>query len=75
MKKRKPQVTKREILSSLNANLLSHKVLNKKVDDLDMLFAEYIEFSGKRKEFEKYLDGKYKQREHKRSWGSITISK
>ena len=32
-----------------------------------MLFAEYIEFSGKRKEFEKYFDGKYKQREHKRS--------
>ena len=46
-----------------------------KLADLDILFGEFVEMLGKTKEFRKYLDGKFKQKEHKRSRGSTPPSK
>ena len=75
MRQPKKQVTKKDILTICNQNMLAHRVLLEKFNGLDMLFAEFIEFLGNQKEFEKFLDGKYKQKKRKRSWRSITNSK
>lgn len=67
MRQPKKQVTKKDILTICNQNMLAHRVLLEKFNGLDMLFAEFIEFLGNQKEFEKFLDGKYKQKKRKRS--------
>ena len=67
MRQPKKQVTKKDILTICNQNMLAHRVLLEKFNGLDMLFAEFIEFLGNQKEFVKFLDGKYKQKKRKRS--------
>ena len=67
MVRRVNTVTKKDILTICNQNMLAHRVLLEKFNGLDMLFAEFIEFLGNQKEFEKFLDGKYKQKKRKRS--------
>jgi len=41
------------------------KSLEMKLSDIDVLFAEFVEFMEKSDSFEKFLNGKYKQEEHK----------
>ena len=74
MRRPKKQVTKKDILTMCNQNMLSHRVLLEKFNGLDMLFAEFIEFLGNQEEFEKFLDGKYKQKKRKSSRRSTSVS-
>ena len=57
-------------------NMFMHiKSLENKINDIDILFAEFVAYMKKSDSFEKFLNGKYKQEEHKRSRGDSAPSK
>ena len=69
-------ISKHDIIRGVNTLNIRLSACESKIQDLDVLLMEFIEMMGKQKEFEKYLDGKYKQKERKRSGtGIITSSK
>ena len=68
-------VTKHDIIRAVTANMMQVRGVEEKLADLDILFGEFVEMLGKTKQFRKYLDGKFKQKEHKRSGGSTPPSK
>ena len=67
-------ISKHDIIRAMNTLNIRLSACESKVQDLDVLLMEFIEMMGKQKEFEKYLDGKYKQKERKRSGKSIITS-
>ena len=72
----KRSIGKHDIIRAMNTLNIRLSACESKIQDLDVLLMEFIEMMGKQKEFEKYLDGKYKQKERKRSGtGIITSSK
>ena len=68
-------IGKHDIIRALTSNIMSTKKLKIKLDDLDVLFMEFVEFLGKQEGFEKHLDGKYKQEERKPSRGNSADGK
>jgi len=65
-------IGKHDIIRAMTGNIMKMKSIESKVEDLDVIVMEFIEFMGKQKKFEKYLNGKYKQKERKRSGTSST---
>lgn len=70
----KRSIGKHDIIRAMNTLNIRLSAAESKVNDLDILLMEFVEMVGKQKEFEKYLDGKYKQKEHKSSGRSIITS-
>jgi len=67
--------TKHDINRALNNQQDAIQFLNVKIDQIDGLFSEFIDFMKKRKEFKEYLDVKHKQPKRKPSGRSSTVSK
>ena len=68
-------VSKHDIIRAIK-NLVSHaEATSTRMDDLDWLIGEYINFNKDRDKFAKYLDGKYKQPEDKPSGRDVKTSK
>jgi|ETNmetMinimDraft_4_1059912.scaffolds.fasta_scaffold82819_2 hypothetical protein len=67
--------TKHDINRALNNLQDAIQFLNVKIDQIDGLFSEFIDFLEKRKEFKEFLDAKHQQRERKSSGRSSSLSK
>ena len=68
-------VTKHDINRALSNQQDAIQFLNVKIDQIDGLFSEFIDFLKKRDKFKEYLDVKHKQAERKPSGRSSTVSK
>jgi hypothetical protein len=63
-KQKKKPVTKKDIVNILTAILQQTDALTRRLKDIDSVFIDFIEFSSDINKFEKWLDGKYKPKEH-----------
>ena len=68
-------LTKHDINRALSNQQDAIQFLNVKIDQIDGLFSEFIDFLKKRKGFKEYLDAKHQQRERKPSGRSSSLSK
>tara|TARA_R100001530_G_C4215415_1_gene128538 strand:- start:338 stop:571 length:234 start_codon:yes stop_codon:yes gene_type:complete len=71
----RPSIGKHDIVRAMNSLNIRLSACEAKVQDLDVLLMEFVEFLGKQKDFEKYLDGKYKQEEREPSGGDSANGK
>ena len=62
MKRNKKQITKADIMRAMTSLIIKTKGLDSKLNDVDILFMEFVEFLGKTDGFEKYLDKKYEKK-------------
>ncbi|SVD54323.1 uncharacterized protein METZ01_LOCUS407177 [marine metagenome] len=58
-------MTKHDINRALNNQRDAIQYLNTKIETIDGLFSEFIDFMKKRDKFKKYLDDKHKQQKDK----------
>ena len=68
-------IGKHDIVRAINRLNIRLSACESKTQDLDVLLMEFVEFLGKQKDFEKYLDGKYKQEEREPSGGNSANGK
>lgn len=57
---RKP-ISRRDIVRAVNIQSQHGSLVSMRLDDMEKIIGEYIEYKGDEEEFKKYLDGKYKQ--------------
>ena len=74
MSKSKKTVTKHDIIRAIRTLMQHSQVLSARLDDVDRVVGDYIEFKKEIATFGEYLDGKYKQPEDEPSGGSSTTS-
>ena len=65
MKKKSP--TKRDIIKKISSIDIAIIEIIKRIATIETVVNDYVEMKKDEKEFEKFLDGKYKQSERKQS--------
>ena len=53
-------ISRRDIVRAVNIQSQHGSLVSMRLDDMEKIIGEYIEYKGDEKEFKKYLDGKYK---------------
>ena len=73
--KSKNTISKHDVVRAIKDLFYQNQVLNNRISDVSMIFTEYLSYTKQQEKFEKYLDGKYKQKEPDGSGAIPTISK
>ncbi len=73
MKKRRT-VSKHDMRRALEGLLQHSQIVGMRLDDIERIIQDYIEFQKDMEKFKEFIDGKYKQEERKRSGKSTTSS-
>mgnify|MGYP003131520870 CR=1 FL=1 len=73
MKKRNT-LTKHDLRRAIDNIYYQTQVLTMRMEDIERVLSDYIEFEKNEDKFKKFVDGKYKQEERKRSGKSTTPS-
>ena len=74
-KKKTKKATRKDIINILTAIMKQTDALTRRLKDIDTVFIDFIEYSSNIEEFEKWLDAKYKHKEHIGSGESTSTSK
>ena len=74
MSKAKKTITKHDMIRAIRTLMQHSQVMSSRLDDVDRVVGDYIEFKKEIGKFGDYLDGKYKQPEDEPSGGSSTTS-
>jgi len=72
--KQKKSLTKRSLQTKIDDLEKTILFIADRLKRVEVVFDDFVEMTKQTEKFEKYLDGKYKQSEHKQSWRSFTIS-
>ncbi len=72
--KNKRSVSKHDMRRALEGLLQHAQIVGMRLDDIEKVIQDYIEFQKNLKPFKKFIDGKYKQKKRKRSRKSTTPS-
>ena len=75
MSKSKKTITKHDMIRAIRTLMQHSQVLSARLDDVDRVVGDYIEFKKEIATFGEYLDGKYKQEERKSSRGNSADGK
>ena len=72
--KKKKSLTKHDLKRRINDLENTIFFVAKRLQKFEVVFNDFVDMTKQAEKLEKYLDGKYKQPEHKQSWRSLTIS-
>jgi len=67
-------VSKHDMRRALEGLLQHAQIVGMRLDDIEKVIQDYIEFQKNLEKFKKFVDGKYKQKKRKRSGKSTTPS-
>ena len=74
MSKSKKTVTKHDIIRAIRTLMQHSQVLSARLDDVDRVVGDYIEFKKEIATIGDYIDGKYKKPEDETSGGRSTTN-
>ena len=72
--KNKRVISKHDMRRALEGLLQHSQIVGMRLDDIERVLQDYIEFQEEMENFKEFIDGKYKQEERKRSGKSTTPS-
>tara|TARA_R100001530_G_scaffold135253_2_gene112015 strand:+ start:2025 stop:2252 length:228 start_codon:yes stop_codon:yes gene_type:complete len=72
--KTRRSISKHDMRRALEGLLQHSQIVGMRLDDIERVLQDYIEFQKEMESFKKFIDGKYKQKERKRSGKSTTSS-
>lgn len=72
--KNKRSVSKHDMRRALEGLLQHAQIVGMRLDDIERVLQDYIEFQKEMVSFKEFIDGKYKQKKRKRSGKSTTPS-
>tara|TARA_R100000458_G_C8111166_1_gene133879 strand:- start:272 stop:499 length:228 start_codon:yes stop_codon:yes gene_type:complete len=72
--KNKRTVSKHDMRRALEGLLQHSQIVGMRLDDIERVLQDYIEFQKEMENFKKFIDGKYKPEKRKQSGKSTTSS-